>query len=174
MFMIFKKRNFIISVLVIAFLISLIISSLFNFVKTDSVKTNQSQNLPTGATVLVGGEAILESEFDVIKSKKTKDREQSIKILNDVINNSAASEKSRSDAAEKVNKIAENTIKESNAESIIISKGYKDAVVYISENCINVTVKCTELNPNDITKIRDVVSEHINNTNNNIKIVAVD
>lgn len=173
MFMIFKKRNFIIAILVILLLISLVICRLFELKKTNSVEISQNQEHPVGATVLVSGSGIEESEFDKIKKKKTKDREQTIKILNDIINNSAASEKSRTEAADKVNKIAENSIRESDSESIIVSKGYDDAVVFISDNSINVTVKCSQLNQNDISKIRDIVSEQTNNANNNIKIVAV-
>ncbi len=174
MFMVFKKRNLIIAVLVVTFLISLAICRLFEFEKPASVETSQNHNIPIGSTVLVSGENIRQSEFDNIKSKKAKDREQAIKILNDIINNSAASEKSRTEAADKVNKIADVSVKESDAESIIISKGYKDAIVYITDNAINVTVKADKLNQNDISKIRDVVSEQTNNANNNIKIVAVD
>ncbi len=174
MFMVFRKRNFIIAVLVIFFLISLTICRLFEFEKSASVETSQGQNIPIGSTVLVSGENISESQFDSLKNKKAKDREQAIRVLNDIINNSAASEKSRTEAADKVNKIADISVDESDAESIIISKGYKDAIVYITDNAINVTVKADKLNQNDISKIRDVVSEHTNNSNNNIKIVAVD
>lgn len=112
-----------------------------------------------------------ENYFKKAKIDKESERAQSVELLKDIINNSNSSQEAKNNAENKLAAIANNIEIEATTEGLIKAKGYKDAVVYISDSAVDVVVASNELTAADTAKIRDIVFEQTNN--NNIKIVAV-
>lgn len=114
------------------------------------------------------------SKFDQIRNRRKNERENTLNALNDIINNSAASDEARKDAAEQINSICSTSLSENDAENMIMLRGYSDCVVHIAKNSVLVAIDTDKITNNDSIKIRDLISDVTNNKFNNIKIVAVE
>lgn len=110
--------------------------------------------------------------FENCRLNRESARNRAIDLLKDTIANENTSEQTKNDAQKQILDIAKNIENEENIESIIIAKGFNDAVVFINGESVTVTVKTGELTAVDTAKIKDVVMEYINT--NNIKIVEVE
>lgn len=110
-------------------------------------------------------------KFADMRASRDKIRKDVVSKLNDTVNNAAADDTSRGNASQKISEIYDCQLKENECEEMIKLKGYKDVLVSICENSVDVSVVADDLTQNDIVIIQDII---INKTsNNNIKIVAV-
>ena len=175
MIMIIKKKV----VVIVGLAIMLSITGYVCYVQNDEqvASSNDTEEfVPVGEAKLVSATPVADDKNDDYFKKTRINRETqragSIDLLNETINNSSSTPESKKQAEEKLIAISENMEKEANCEGLIIAKGYKDCIVYIGDESINVVVKNdSELNGTDTAKIRDIVYEQC--MNNNIKIVAV-
>ncbi len=175
MIMIIKKKAVIISGLVLMLAITGYVCYIQDNEKVASLNETE-EFVPIGEAKLVSTTPVSDAENDDYFKKTRINRETqragSIDLLNETINNSSSSPESKKQAEEKLVMISDNMEKEANCEGLIIAKGYKDCIVYIGDESINVVVKNdNELTSADTAKIRDIVYEQC--MNNNIKIVAV-
>ena len=175
MIMIIKKKVVIISCLALM----LAITGYICYIQEDNtaVSLNDKEEfVPIGEAKLVSASPVTDAENDDYFKKTRINRETQraagIDLLNETINNTSSSPESKKQAEDKLASLSDNMEKEANCEGLIIAKGYKDCIVYIGEESINVVVKNdNELTSADTAKIRDIVYEQCKN--NNIKIVAV-
>lgn len=86
-------------------------------------------------------------------------RDEALTMLRETVSSDSASEDSKKQASEKITQIAGNTVKEERLESQLKSKGYTDAVVYISDETISVIVSSPKggLNASSTAAISDMV-----------------
>ena len=171
MFMILRKRTLIIILLIIAVIFAAILCN--NYVEDKSENSSQDFSYEIGEVVAVDSDDITVNNSEILRLKQSRDRTRYdlISNLNEIVNNAAVDDDTRKKTAEKISNISNNILTENMCEELIIAKGYKDAIVYITENSVNVSVEIEKVNQEDIVKIRDIICEQTNN--NNIKIVAV-
>lgn len=86
-------------------------------------------------------------------------RDEALTMLRETVSSDSASEDAKKQASEKITQIAGNTVKEERLESQLKSKGYADAVVYISDETISVIVSSPKggLNASSTAAISDMV-----------------
>ena len=86
-------------------------------------------------------------------------RDEALTMLRETVSDDSASEDAKKQASEKITQIAGNTVNEERLESQLKSKGYTDAVVYISEETISVIVSSPKggLNASSTAAISDMV-----------------
>lgn len=86
-------------------------------------------------------------------------RDEALTMLRETVSSDSASEDAKKQASEKITQIAGNTVKEERLESQLKSKGYADAVVYISDETISVIVSSPKggLNASSTADISDMV-----------------
>lgn len=112
-----------------------------------------------------------ESVFARCKLERDETRSENIDLLNSTINNVNASEDAKFQAEEMLIKISDSIEKEINIENIVRMKGFEDAMAFISDGNVTVTVKGETLTQPQITQINDIVNEYIDTKN--VKIVEV-
>lgn len=164
MFIIRKKYFFIFIITIFA-----IITVLFG---TNNDNKKSTVDYSVGQVKKVSGEGVVKkSKFDELRNERDNTRKNVIESLNDVINNAAADTTSRQNASDKINEICDLSLKENVCEELIKIKGYKDVIVFIDKDSVNVSVDIENLKSEDVTIIKDIITDKTNN--NNIKIVAV-
>lgn len=95
--------------------------------------------------------------FATARSTINMDRNQVLSMLTEVIEeNPNVTEKNK--AVEQKLKLIDYMNKEKVVENLLNNKGYKEVLVIMTDNSVNVTVKTTELNQSDIAQILDVVT----------------
>lgn len=181
MFMVFKKKQMIIATLIIMLGIAGYLN--YKYDNTSESKDvlsidDESGENDIGEVEMVNGnvgEKVSETEEDFFASQRferEKSRAKTKDDLEKIISNPSISADAKKTAEDKLNSISEAAQLENTAESIIKSKGFEDAVVFINNDAVNVTIKTTGLSSSDTAKIIDAVYELTKN--NNIKIVEVE
>lgn len=143
--------------------------------KSYSVFDKNMSNLKTepnpGEAVMVSSEKKNESFFASVRNDRDIARAKAIDGYNKLIQNPDISSESRKKCEDALSRINNDVIKETDAQSIIKSKGIKDAIVFINDDSVTVTVDSPKLTLPEITRIKDVISEFV--STKNIKIVEV-
>lgn len=98
------------------------------------------------------------------------ERERTLARFDEVIDNSLIDEDTRKKAANKKLVLIEMINKEQLIENIIKSKGYEDAVVFLTSERVYVTVQSVEMSKQDIAKLLDIVMSEVKYPIDNIII----
>ncbi len=109
--------------------------------------------------------------FTEAKMNRETARSKASEILKSTIVDANASQEAKDTAQNKIIEISKNIESEVNIENLIKAKGFEDAVAFISDDNITITVKSRGLTAPETSKIKDIVIEETGN--NNIKIVEV-
>ncbi len=112
-----------------------------------------------------------EDYFLSCKNNRETVRSKAVDLLKSIINNSASSQEAKAKAEEQMIDISRNIEAEGNIENLIKAKGFENAIVFINDGCVTVTVKSDGLTASETAKIKDIILGEIKN--NNIKIVEV-
>lgn len=164
---VFKRKQVIASALVVMIGIAGYLN--YKYDEENATATNELETANIGQVQMVSG---TQDYFSNSRMNREDARAKAIDLLKDTIANENVSNDTKNDAQKQILDIAKNIESEENIESIIIAKGFSDAVVFINGESVTVTVKTNELTAVDTAKIKDVVMEYINT--NNIKIVEVE
>ncbi|QEK12147.1 SpoIIIAH-like family protein [Crassaminicella thermophila] len=107
-----------------------------------------------------------------IESRLSMDleRERIISLLNEIINNDRTDESNRKAANDQKMKLIDIMNKEKITENLIKAKGFEDALVFITDQSVNVIVETEKLIDSDVAKILDIVMRETKFTTDNIKI----
>lgn len=98
--------------------------------------------------------------FATAQVNRKRARDESMAVLQNVIDSTDASEEVKNEALAEMNVIADEIEKEANIEALLVSGGFEDCVAVMNGNLINVIVKYEgELQPSQIAKINTVVYE---------------
>ncbi|WP_053957123.1 SpoIIIAH-like family protein [Inediibacterium massiliense] len=99
------------------------------------------------------------------------EREKMVSLLNEIINNDKTDEENRKAATNEKMKLIDIMNKEKVIENLIQSKGFEDALVFITENSVNVIVGIEQLADSDVAKILDIVMRETKYSPEHIKIL---
>ena len=115
--------------------------------------------------------AFLESYILDMKMTREKQRNSLTQDLNEMINNPSTSEEARKEASSMKIQLVKDQETELNIENILSTKGFENALVYISEGKVNVVVSEEKLDESDAAKIFDLVAEQADVKYENIKLM---
>ena len=156
-----KKKKIIVLSCMIALLA---VTAIFNFIfSTESIDVNTE---PVSSSA---------SYFSQYRTERLTTRNEELLQLDAIISQAQVNSTEYNDALAMKTSLTLNTEKEMLLENLIRAYGFEDAVVMIgleSEN-VNVIAKSSELTTDDAIKIYTIVSEEINVTPENVKIIPI-
>ena len=106
-----------------------------------------------------------------MKMTREKQRNSLTQDLNEMINNPSTSEEARKEASSMKIQLVKDQEAELKIENILSTKGFENALVYISEGKVNVVVSEEKLDESDAAKIFDLVAEQADVKYENIKLM---
>lgn len=106
-----------------------------------------------------GGETTADY-FATVQVNRQRARDESMEVLQSVIDSTDATETVKNEALSELSTIALEIEKEANIESLLVTKGFEDCVAVMNGNSISVVVKSQgDLQPAQIASINTVVYE---------------
>ncbi len=134
----------------------------------------------SGASAASGSSAVkagltsgVSDYFSEARLTRQKARDQSVELLEKVLDDAKQSDAAKKEAVTQAGAIAQNTLKESSIENLIKAKGYSDCVVSLENGGCNVVVKTKASPQEDAVQIKDIVSDQAGLTFDKIKIVEM-
>ncbi|MDD4569921.1 MAG: SpoIIIAH-like family protein, partial [Tepidanaerobacteraceae bacterium] len=113
-----------------------------------------------------------ESDFFIdYKLERDRLRSQEADYLRELINNPNAGEESKEKAQQDLISLSQKVEKEMIVENLIKAKGFEDALIFFSDEFVNVVVKTNGLEPKDVAQITDVVTKTAGITVDKITII---
>lgn len=106
------------------------------------------------------GEAVLTSASVTLsqaKLNREQTRSKAKEMLLEIINNENLSEDAKKEAVTKMISMTERMEKESAAETQLAAKGFVDAIVSISDDCVDVTLSLESLEDTQRTQVEDII-----------------
>jgi hypothetical protein len=132
---------------------------------------DSSAGMTDGAGDQSSGESVADY-FATVEVNRKRARDESMEVLQSVIDNPDATETVKNEALAEMNAIANEIEKEANIEALLVSKGFEDCVAVMNGNQINVVVKSQgELQTAQIAQINAVVYEQTGIEPINVTIV---
>ena len=126
----------------------------------DKVETNNNSNTAT-------------NYFAAVRLSRQEARDSAVSLLQEAMAYGSQEQVEQSNA--QLEEIIEDALCEAQIESLVIAKGYKDCVAYVTENGISVAVAAPEggLQQADVAVIADVVMSQSEFTLNDIRVIEV-
>ena len=125
-----------------------------------------------GEVRLVSGDASkTEDFFSEARLEREIGRSQSVASLQTMVQDTSTSAEGRAMVEAEMVKLARLSETEAGAESMLLAKGFSDAVVYITDGGVTVIVKAEKLEEADVAKIVDVITTQTGVPASQIKIV---
>ena len=118
-------------------------------------------------------EANMQKSSYILDMKMTREKQRNdlAQELNEMINNPSTSEETRKEASEMKLKLVKDQDTELKIENLLSTKGFEDALVYISDGKVNVVVNEEGFGKEDAAKIFDLVAEQAGVEYDNIKLM---
>lgn len=118
-------------------------------------------------------EANMQKSSYILDMKMTREKQRNdlAEELNEMINNPSTSEETRKQASEMKLKLVKDQDTELKIENLLSTKGFEDALVYISDGKVNVVVNEDSFGKEDAAKIFDLVAEQAGVEYDNIKLM---
>jgi stage III sporulation protein AH len=114
----------------------------------------------------------LENDFFIdYKLERDRLRSQEADYLRELINNPNASIESKEKAQQDLIALSQKVEKEMVVENLIKAKGFEDAVIFFSDEFVNIVIKTNGLLPKEVAQITDVVTKTIGITVDKITII---
>ncbi len=104
---------------------------------------------------------------------KEQNRSQNKELLMDIINSDKVSKAQKKEATNKLLELSDFMEKEAATEQVLNAKGYKNAMVSMSKDSVDVMVDLKEITDVDRAKIEDVVQRKTGVSINNIVISSI-
>lgn len=141
----------------------------------DVVSETSGEAKPSGTEENTDKQKDMGEYFEEARMEKQKARDTAITTLKETTSEENISQETRDKAAESIEKISTNALKETRIETLVKAKGYRDCVALINDSGVSVIVTAPEegLAPSDITKIKDIAVGETNVLPSNIKIVEI-
>ena len=97
------------------------------------------------------------SFFSEYRLERDKNRSREVEMWQDIINSQSSEKNFKNLAQQELVKIVALTEKEMIIENLIISRGFNDALVFVTDDSATVIIDTKELTKTDIAKIQDIV-----------------
>jgi len=139
----------------------------------DNFLNNLAQTTNSQITQVITNKEIMKTSTFFIETRLERDKKRSemISNLNEIINNNNTGQDLRDQAQSMKLGLIASTEKEMMIESMVMAKGYRDVVVYLSDQSINIVVQSEGLNSTDVAKIVDIVRRETEISMDNIIIM---
>ena len=115
----------------------------------------------------------VEEYFTNSRLTRKQSKDEAIELLKTVISNESSSEEAISKANAEISEIASKTELEGTVENLIKAKGFKDCVVFISSDLVNVVVNSEGLDQSQAAQINEIVVSQTGISASNVKIVEI-
>lgn len=151
-----------------------------SIIKTEDNITQNTENTGEGSIAIVeeNKEEALESSssafFYEYRIERDKNRSQEREMWEDIINNQNTDQTFKNLAQQELVKIVSLTEKEMIIENLIISRGFNDALVFMTDDSVTVIVDTKELTQAQVAQIQDIVVSKTKVSPSNIKIMKKD
>jgi stage III sporulation protein AH len=111
--------------------------------------------------------------FAAVRLSRQEARDSAVELLQEAM--SYGDDAENTQASTKLEEIVQIALCEAQIESLVIAKGYRDCVTYISDNGISVAVAAPEggLQKNDVAVIADIVMTQSEHKMQDIRVVEV-
>ncbi|MGQ9556491.1 MAG: SpoIIIAH-like family protein [Desulfurispora sp.] len=90
--------------------------------------------------------------------ERERTRGQEIELLKEIINNPASDEQVKQEANQRLLTLVKSSSSESQAESLLKAKGFPEAVVCLGQENATAVVQASQLLPDEVLRITDLVS----------------
>jgi stage III sporulation protein AH len=124
-----------------------------------------------GASSAVQTNANAETYFSEARLSRQKARDQAVELLEKTLTNAKSSDTAKKEAVAQAAVVAQNTLRESNIESLIKAKGFTDCVVFLQNSECSVVVKTKDSSQNNAIMIKDIVAGQAGVAYDKIKII---
>ncbi len=109
--------------------------------------------------------------FAQVRLNRQVARDKALEILKDIIASTDATENAKADAVSGAAVIANNVKLENDIESVVIAKGFADCVAVIEDGHVQVIVKSEKLLDSQILQIKEIVLKQTKVNVENISII---
>lgn len=172
---IIRKRQIIMSALVLALGSAVFVNWYFTKPQTEQVKgESQSYSVVGDAQyVNAGGEtetAVQTDALTKVRSERNKAHDEAFDKLKAVIDDSSASQSAVDTAAKKLAELTENIKLEADIDALINAKCGFGSITTISESAAHIVCEKSSLDPNTILQIKEIVMKHTKINSENITI----
>lgn len=137
---------------------------------TTLVSEETTANNGTAGTTQ-GNEGSSADYFAQVRLNRQVARDKALEILKDIIASADASENAKADAISGAAVIANNVKLENDIENVVIAKGFADCVAVIEDEHVQVIVKCDKLLDSQILQIKEIVLKQTKVNVENISII---
>lgn len=192
--MILKKRQIVVSTLVLALGVAVFMNWYFagsgaqlkatGVLDTskslgDAQYVNSSVTVPAETTaassdtmaVSPNAETGSSDYFAQVRLNRQIARDKALEILKDIIDDTSAAESAKADAVSGAAIIAGNVKSENDIENVVIAKGFEDCVAVIEDGNVQVIVKSEKLLESQILQIKEIVLKQTKVNVENISII---
>lgn len=138
--------------------------------ETDSTE----EILNAGETVLTSASTESEECVAQVKLGREQVRSKNKEALQKIIDDAGVSEKEKKSAVDAMVKLTENAQMEEDAQMMLEAKGFKNAVVSLSDDCCDVIVGKEDVTDEKRAQIEDIIKRKTNIGASNIVISTMD
>ena len=136
----------------------------------DGTMTDEADT--TGAAVLVNG-SYDNTYFVQAKLEREQARATEKEMLTEIINNANVDSDKKNECTDSIMELQQRIEKETAAEAMIESKGFKDAYVRIDDDTVDVVVNKKDLTEAELAQIEDIVKRKTGISEDKIRISAI-
>ena len=136
----------------------------------DGTMTDEADT--TGAAVLVNG-SYDNTYFVQAKLEREQARATEKEMLTEIINNANVDSDKNNECTDSIMELQQRIEKETAAEAMIESKGFKDAYVRIDDDTVDVVVNKKDLTEAELAQIEDIVKRKTGISEDKIRISAI-
>ena len=126
----------------------------------------------TGAAVLVNG-SYDNTYFVQAKLEREQARATEKEMLTEIINNANVDSEKKNECTDSIMELQQRIEKETAAEAMIESKGFKDAYVRIDDDTVDVVVNKKDLTEAELAQIEDIVKRKTGISEDKIRITTI-
>ena len=114
--------------------------------------------------------------FDTARLSREQARDSALSILQETVDDEAATEEARNAAADSISAMAACNLTETEIEGLVMAKGYPNCVAYVSDSSASVVVKTEgeELTDTDVAIITDIVIDETGFQAPQIKVIETE
>lgn len=178
MSLVIRRRTVLIIIFAAIFVISVLLMFSGNYPKAVYEKQINPVDLEKVSTRAIDDNTAvqvaknLENDFFIdYKLERDRLRSQEADYLRELINNPNASIESKEKAQQDLIALSQKVEKEMVVENLIKAKGFEDAVIFFSDEFVNIVIKTNGLLPKEVAQITDVVTKTIGITVDKITII---
>lgn len=147
---------------------------------TDTIETSMTSSIQTPNVAIIEDSKEPQNPeatstfFTEYRMEREKNRSKERQMWEDIIGNQTTDKTFKTLAQQELVKIVSLTEKEMIIENLIISRGFNDALVFLTDDSVTVIVDAKELTSTNVAQIQDIVVRKTKINAANIKIMKKD